>query len=134
MTGPNETRIQTFILAQLSREPRCAVLMPDGKLHGDPDFVALFWRQNTGAATAGDRLIRFGIPGQSDITGVVRGRRVDIEVKKPGGSQTTVQVTYELRVSQAGCLYILARSLDDVLPAIRGILTQEGQPRPTGEK
>lgn len=122
MTGPNETRIQTFILAQLSREPRCAVLMPDGRQVGDPGAIALFWRQNTGAATAGDRLVRFGIPGQSDITGVARGRRVDIEVKKPGGRQSAEQRTYQSRVTVAGSVYILAYSLGDVLPAIRDLL------------
>ena len=49
---PNETRIQSHILAQLSREPRCAVLMPDGRMLGAAQPDAIFWRQNTGAARA----------------------------------------------------------------------------------
>lgn len=122
MIGPNETRLQTYILAQLSREPGCAVLTPDGKLHGDPAAVAIFWRQNTGAARTGDRLIRFGIPGQADITGSVRGRRIDIEVKTPEGRQTPEQRIYEQRIAAAGAVYVLARSLDDVLTAVRGLL------------
>lgn len=119
---PNETRIQSHILAQLSREPRCAVLMPDGRMLGAAQPDAIFWRQNTGAARAGDRLIRFGVPGQADITGVVRGRRVDIEVKTETGRQSGDQRAYQSRITSAGAIYVLARSLDDVLARIRELL------------
>ena len=123
MVKPNETRIQSYILAQLSREPGCAVLMPDGRQLGEQFPRAIFWRQNTGAARTGDRLIRFGIPGQADITGVITGRRIDIEVKTDTGRQSIEQREYQARITFAGGIYVLARSLDDVLTAVRGLLS-----------
>jgi len=119
---PNETRLQTYFLAQLSQLPGCAVIQSDGTLRGDPSFVAVFWRQNTGAARTGDRLIRFGVTGQPDITGAVRGRRVEIEVKTDTGKQSVEQRTFAAHLSQAGELYILARTLDDVLTPVRELI------------
>lgn len=122
MTAPNETRLLAYILAQLSLEPRCAVIDPGGRLHGDEHYTAVFWRQNTGAARTRDRLIRFGIPGQSDITGVIGGRRIDIEVKAPDGKQSAEQKRYEFILTAAHSIYLLARSLDDVLIPVRELL------------
>lgn len=119
---PSETRVQSYILAQLSEEPGCAILQADGTLVGDPHPLALFWRQNTGAARAGDRLVRFGVVGQADITGVIRSRRVDIEVKTATGRQSIEQRAYALHIGYAGGLYILARDLDTVLVAVRALV------------
>jgi len=47
------------------------------------------WRANVGVARIGDRLIRFGIPGQADLTGILPdGRRLEIEVKSATGRPT----------------------------------------------
>lgn len=102
-----EIRLTAYILAQLNLLPRC-----------------YFWRQNTGVAQAGDRTVRFGIPGQADITGVAAGRRVEIEVKPPRGILRPEQRAFQKRVEDAGGVYLLARSLDDVLVPVRAILTR----------
>lgn len=122
MSRASETRIQGHILAQLSVEPGCAVLMPDGKKHGDPYPRAVFWRQNTGAARTGDRVVRFGIPGQADITGVIAGRRIEIECKSPTGRQSPEQRAFQLRVESAGGLYLIAHSVKDVLVPVRALI------------
>ena len=50
------------------------------------------WRANCGAALLGGRVVRFGIPGQADLTGILPdGRRLEIEVKSPTGRQTPQQ-------------------------------------------
>ena len=122
MTPPNETRIIGHILARLSQIPGCAVIKPDGGYEGDPNAVALFWRQNTGAARSGSRLIRFGVPGQADITGIVRGRRIEIEGKTDDGRQSQAQRTFQARVSQCGAVYLVVRSADETEAAVRGLL------------
>jgi hypothetical protein len=100
-----EIRLTAYIIAQLNLLPRC-----------------YFWRMNTGVAQAGDRKIRFGVPGQADITGIANGRRVEIEVKSPTGKQRPDQKQFQSRVEAAGGIYIVARSLDDALIPVRGLL------------
>jgi hypothetical protein len=100
-----EIRLTAYIIAHLNLLPRC-----------------YFWRMNTGVAQAGDRKIRFGIPGAADITGVANGRRVEIEVKSETGRQRPDQIQFQNRVTEAGALYIVARCLDDALVPVRGLL------------
>lgn len=74
------------------------------------------WRQNTGAArTSRGALVRFGIPGQADISGILsNGRRIEIECKSPHGRQTQEQRSWQAMIERFGGLYVLARSVDDV--------------------
>jgi len=73
------------------------------------------WRANVGAARIGDRVIRFGIPGQADLTGILPdGRRLEIEVKSPTGRQTPDQQAFQRIIEKFNGLYILARSTNDV--------------------
>ena len=91
------------------------------------------WRQNTGAARdKTGRLIRFGVPGAADISGIWRreieehqgdgwdpawtpyGIRIEIECKSPTGTQTEAQRNWQRMIESMGGVYILARSLDDV--------------------
>ena len=77
------------------------------------------WRQNTGAARIGRRLVRFGVPGQADLTGILPGgRRVEIETKSPTGRQTPDQRAFQTMIERFGGLYVLARSVEDVRHAI----------------
>jgi hypothetical protein len=81
--------------------------------------AGVFWRVNVGRAT--DRhgnVIRFGLPGQADIAGVIGGRHVEIEVKALTGRQSQPQRNWQAAVERAGGTYILARSVED---AIRGV-------------
>lgn len=74
------------------------------------------WRQNTGAIVIDNRLVRFGVPGQADITGLLipSGRRIEIEVKDAKGRQRESQKKFQAMIEKAGGIYILARSVDDV--------------------
>lgn len=79
------------------------------------------WRANTGAAQIGRRFIRFGVPGQADLTGILPGgRRLEIEVKSESGRQTPDQRNFQAMIERFGGLYVLARSVDDVQRAIEG--------------
>lgn len=60
-------------------------------------------RQNTGAAMQGGRLVRYGEKGDPDITGVLPdGRRLDLEVKRPGARPTAEQLDRLRRTNAAG--------------------------------
>lgn len=73
------------------------------------------WRANVGAARFGRRAVRFGIPGQADLTGILPdGRRLEIEVKSPTGEQTTEQRRFQKMIERFRGVYVLARSVEDV--------------------
>lgn len=78
------------------------------------------WRANSGVATYEDgRTVRFGIPGQADLSGILQGgRRLEIEVKSPDGRQTPQQAAFQKMIEAFGGLYILARSVEDVEEAL----------------
>jgi hypothetical protein len=79
------------------------------------------WRANAGVARIGDRVVRFGVPGQADLTGILPGgRRLEIEVKSTDGRQTEEQRNYQRMIERMGGVYVLARSVDDVRRALAG--------------
>jgi hypothetical protein len=79
------------------------------------------WRANVGVARIGRRVVRFGVPGQADITGILpNGRRLEIEVKAPDGRQSEDQRNFQRMIERFGGLYVLARSVEDVAKAICG--------------
>jgi len=81
------------------------------------------WRANVGVARIGDRVVRFGISGQADLTGILPdGRRLEIEVKSPTGRQTPPQAAFQAMIERFNGLYVLARSVDDVRRALEGYL------------
>jgi len=66
-------------------------------------------------ARIGQRIIRFGVPGQADLTGILPdGRRLEIEVKSPTGRQTAEQRSFQQMIERFNGVYILARSIHDV--------------------
>lgn len=80
---------------------------------------SMFWRSNTGKArNASGHVIRFGVPGQPDILGTFRGRAVGIEVKSAKGTQRREQKLWQAQWIRGGGIYVLARSLDDVMQAL----------------
>jgi hypothetical protein len=79
------------------------------------------WRHNVGAArTKSGALVRFGVPGQADLMGVMapNGRLLAIECKTATGRQSPDQKKWQAMVEKFGALYILARSVDDVRAAL----------------
>ena len=60
------------------------------------------------------RFVQFGVPGMPDLVAVVNGRFVGIEVKRPKCKQSPAQKSFQVRLEEAGGLYILATSVEDV--------------------
>ena len=79
------------------------------------------WRANCGTARFHGRVVRFGVPGQADLTGILQnGRRIEIEVKSATGRQSIEQKQYQAMIERFGGLYILARSVEDVAINLKG--------------
>jgi len=87
-------------------------------LHGDTNIAV--YRMNTGAAKVADRFIRFGVPGQSDFTGIVKeircpicnrltgaGVRLEIECKAPDGRLTEHQKTWIAKIKEMNGIAIV---------------------------
>lgn len=105
-----ETRILMLILARLMK-------LEQG---GAPCY---FWRHNVGAAIdRTGRRIKFGVAGQADLLGTVRGRFVAIETKTAIGRVSQEQREWGARVTAAGGLYIVARNLDDAMNPVMELL------------
>lgn len=60
--------------------------------------------------------MRFGTPGQADISGILApsGRRIEIECKSATGRQSEQQRRFQAMIEKHGGLYVLARSTADV--------------------
>lgn len=91
------------------------------------------WRANVGVArlggprSAGGRVVRFGLPGQADLTGILPGGlRLEIEVKGPDGRQSRAQRSFQAMIERFGGVYVLARSVEDVWRAIGSHLCDQG--------
>lgn len=74
------------------------------------------WRVNVGVARTPDGgMMRFGLPGMADLSGIVAcGRRLEIEVKGPKGRLTEQQEAWGRCISALGGLYLVARSAEEV--------------------
>lgn len=88
------------------------------------------WRANVGVgkyldrATGTLRVVRYGVPGQADLSGILPGGvRLEIEVKAPGGQQSDEQRNFERMVRRFGGVYVLAYSVADVAAALAPYLT-----------
>lgn len=109
------------------------------------DLLALYpqvkaWRQNTGAVVSEykgkRRFMRFGLPGQADITGILqepepRGRgagiRLEIECKRPGGKQSEAQQEFQTMIQSMGGIYLLVDSADALAAALSEIGIRRGK-------
>ena len=75
------------------------------------------WRNETGVAIRpnGKRLIRYGLPGSSDIIGIgPNGKFIAIEVKTSKDTQKPSQKNFESMITKLGGHYTVARSIEDV--------------------
>lgn len=86
------------------------------------------WRANSGAATWRGKdgktkgLVRFGVPGQADISGIMQGgMRIEIEAKTATGRQSDDQKRWQAMIEKFGGAYCLARSVDDVRMFLAGL-------------
>lgn len=88
------------------------------------------WRANVLVARdARGRVVRAGIKGQADLSGILapHGQRLEIEVKAAHGRQTKEQQAWEAMIRKHGGLYILARSTGDVWAALAPYASPTGQ-------
>jgi hypothetical protein len=80
-----------------------------------------WWRNNTGGMNFSYKgkkgFFRFGAVGSSDILGIrpPSGQLVAIECKGTGGKVSPAQITFKEEIEKQGGLYILARSVDDLI-------------------
>lgn len=82
--------------------------------------LGLAWSNQTGALkNAEGRLVRYGLPGSSDVLACINGRMVGIEAKVGADRQRKNQCNFADAMRKAGGIYILARSVDDVRNTLR---------------
>lgn len=85
------------------------------------------WRQNTGVGLTMDaeRVIRFGLNGSGDLSGILMGgTRIEIEDKTKTGRQSKDQKSFQAMIERFGGLYVLARDEDDIERAIAARLVE----------
>lgn len=79
------------------------------------------WPQETGVARSmdGERVIKFGLVGSADITGILRGgTRLEVECKTGNATQSVEQKNFERMINRNQGLYIVARSVLDATNAV----------------
>ena len=75
------------------------------------------WRSSVGIGLTfdGSRVIKYGIVGQADLSGIISGgRRLEIEVKAARGVQSIAQINFGAMITKFGGTYVVARSVADV--------------------
>lgn len=98
-----EADVLKAVLATLEMHPRVA-------------WVA---RMNSGAFQVEGRFIKAGFKGCSDILGMLKGgRMLAVECKSSKGKESADQAAFGARVAQDGGMYVVARSVDDVMGAL----------------
>jgi len=81
--------------------------------------LGVAWSNATGAVKTEDRFLRYGLKGSSDILACIGGRFVGVEVKVGRDRQSDAQCRFEAAITRAGGVYILARSVDDVVARLK---------------
>ena len=106
--------------------------------------AALYYRNNTGQAWQGTRLLasvgqfvkvepnmvilrnarplNFGVSGSGDVHGVQQGCAISVEFKTVSGRQSDQQKLFERAWTLAGGIYVLARSPESVVQQVREAL------------
>ena len=83
------------------------------------------WRNNSGAAKmmrkdGSQGFIRFGAIGSPDILAILppTGRLLAVECKSPTGRISPQQEAFGERIKAAGGVYVMARSIDDIIAVL----------------
>lgn len=81
-----------------------------------------FWNQPTGAGYRNGVLVRYGVVGSADISGIlVGGRRIEIEVKTGKAIQEPQQKNFEAMIKMMGGIYFVAHSVEEALSSLKSI-------------
>jgi hypothetical protein len=81
----------------------------------------LVYRMNTGAGMFSNpsgkaRFVRFGEKGMADVLAFTKDSVIWVEAKGSSGKQSDFQRDFQKDVEAYGHIYILAKSVDDVIP------------------
>ncbi len=108
-----EAEVMREVMLELSKLRR-----PDGSA------VCIIWRQQSGVFMGpSGHVVRVGIEGQADLGGVLcNGRALQIETKSATGRLREPQERWRGMVERMGGLWILARSADDAVAAVRAAI------------
>lgn len=108
-----ESQILREIMLALSATRR-----PDGAP------LVVIWRQQVGTFMGpSGHPVKVGLEGQADLGGVLaNGRLLQIEVKAENGRLSEAQERWGAMVQKMGGLWIVARSADEAVRAVRGAL------------
>lgn len=89
----------------------------------------LHWRQNSGTLVMGKYRITLGMKGLPDIIIIIppTGRFLGLEVKAPKGTWRPAQREFCNKLTDAGGIYRLVRSIDDAKAAIHEALYCESE-------
>lgn len=81
-----------------------------------------FWSQPTGAAYRNNVLVRYGVIGSADISGImVGGKRIEIEVKTGKAEQSEGQKNFESMIKMMGGFYFVARSVSEAVESVKSV-------------
>lgn len=80
----------------------------------------IYWRQNSGWANMGNRMIRLGDAGLPDIIVILKpyGSVLGLEVKSEKGHLRPKQREFAERLTNAGGIYRVVRSLEQAQDAV----------------
>ena len=94
-----ETDIQNAIRLELSKYGVC-------------------FRMNTGVFKQGERTIKCGVKGMSDLLFIKDGRAYWLEVKTETGRPSAEQLNFLSVMRKHGCIAEIVRSVDDAVRAV----------------
>lgn len=86
------------------------------------------WRQNTGTARSmdGKRVIKFGVAGGGDASGIVApfGTRLEVEAKTKTGRPEASQLAFEAMIKAFGGIYIRGNDVDQIEAELDRVLSE----------
>lgn len=102
---------------------------------------SFWWRENTGQAWQGKKVkqdkdililrdahpVRFGLGGIADIMGHAQGLAIAIEMKDLIGRQRKAQINFEKAWTEAGGIYILARTVQQAIDGVRAAVRSRSE-------
>jgi hypothetical protein len=130
LTGPLEKDLQAWILASLGAEQKELRVDKRQRRSWVSRGVWLasgcvWWRANSAVLrTPSGGMLRAGVRGMADIGGIVDGRSVWLEVKRPGEKQQPDQVEWQRWVEAAGGVYAVVTSPSEARGVVARIREQ----------
>lgn len=90
-----------------------------------PDRIRV-WRANVLAAVTAGRVVRAGVPGQADVSGILRlswfGVRLEIEVKAPGDRFRSQQEAFASMIRRFGGVYLVCRDVEETVSEVADVI------------